>query len=278
MHEPRTAPCFGRYRDAVLVGAGEMGAVYRALDPSLDRYVAIKVLTQRAPRHLERFRLEARALARIAHPAIVCIHDIVAGDDDQRPYIVMEYCEGRPLEAVLEDGALPATRVVSIVRQVAEGLRSAHRGEVVHRDVKPANLMLSDSGEVKILDFGIAWLRDASRDPAGSMVMGTPYYMSPEQAMGHPADARSDIYSLGITAFQMITGRRPFEAKSKVEVMLLQAKAPLPRLRDVSACDERLARIVEKMCAKEPAHRYQRCDGLIVDLDAFPGAVGGLGQ
>jgi serine/threonine-protein kinase len=235
-------------------------------------------VSQRAPRHLERFRLEARALAKIAHPAIVRIHEIVDGDDEQRPYIVMEYCEGRPLEAVLEGGPLPAAQVVSIVRQVAEGLGSAHRAGVVHRDVKPANLMLSDSGEVKILDFGVAWLRDARRDLTGSVVLGTPYYMSPEQAMGHPADARSDIYSLGITAFQMLSGRRPFEAKSKVEVMLLQAKASLPRLGDFSACDERLARIVEKMCANDPAHRYQRCDGLIADLDALPRALGGCGR
>ncbi|MGE5047366.1 MAG: serine/threonine-protein kinase, partial [Deltaproteobacteria bacterium] len=258
---------------------GETGIVYRALDPSLRRHVAIKVLTQRAPRHLEAFRREAQALGKIAHPAIVRIHEIVAGDDEGgRPFIVMEYCEGRPLEAALEGGALPPAQAVSILRQVASGLRHAHLCEVVHRDIKPANLMLSDSGEVKILDFGIAWLRDAKRDLAGSIVLGTPYYMSPEQAMGHGVDPRSDIYSLGITAFQMLTGRRPFEARSKVDVMLLQAKAKVPHLRDFAACDERLARIVEKMCAKDPAGRYQRCDGLLEDLDALPPALGGRGQ
>jgi eukaryotic-like serine/threonine-protein kinase len=272
------AVAFDRYTDAVMLGVGETGAVYRAFDPSLRRQVAIKVLAQRAPRHLERFRREAQALAKIAHPAIVRVYEIVAGDDDGgAPYIVMEYCEGRPLEAALEAGPLPAAQAVSIVRQVAGGLRHAHLCDVVHRDVKPANLMLSDSGEVKILDFGIAWLRDAKRDLAGSVVQGTPYYMSPEQARGQAADPRSDIYSLGITAFQMLTGRRPFEAKSKVEVMLLQAKAPLPRLRDFAPCDERLAGIVEKMCAKEPAARYQRCDGLLEDLDALPPALGGRG-
>ncbi|HEY6911633.1 MAG TPA: serine/threonine-protein kinase [Myxococcales bacterium] len=273
------AVAFDRYVDPVVLGAGETGTVYRALDPSLQRYVAIKLLTQRAPRNLEAFRREAQALGRIAHPAIVRIYEIVSGDDEGGlPYIVMEYCEGRPLEAALEGGPLPAAQAVAIVRQVAEGLRHAHLCEVVHRDIKPANLMLADSGAVKILDFGIAWLRDAKRDLAGSIVLGTPYYMSPEQAMGHAVDPRSDIYSLGITAFQMLSGRRPFEARSKVDVMLLQAKAKVPHLRDFAACDERLARIVEKMCAKDPAARYQRCDGLLEDLDALPGSLGGRGQ
>jgi serine/threonine protein kinase len=275
MGEPRPAPSFGRYRDAVLVGAGEMGSVYRALDPSLGRSVAIKLLTQRAPRHLERFRREAEVLSKITHPAIVRIHEIVEADEDGKgPYIVMEYCEGRPLEAVLQRGPLPPAQVVAIVRQVAEGLQIAHLRDVVHRDIKPANLVISDAGEVKILDFGVAWLRDASRDLAGSIVRGTPYYMSPEQAMGQPIDARSDIYSLGVTAFEMLTGRRPFEARNKIDVMLLQARAPLPPLRDF---DPRLARIVEKMCAKEPADRYPRCDAVVVDLDALPAALAGRG-
>src|SRR3954470_15189260 len=134
MPELRSAPSFGRYRDPVLLGAGEMGLVYRAVDPSLDCTVAIKVLTPGAPRHLERFRREAQVLAKIAHPAIVHIHEIVAGDDVQRPYIVMEYCLGRPLEAALAAGPLPPPQAVSIVGQVAEGLRSAHQAEVVHRD------------------------------------------------------------------------------------------------------------------------------------------------
>ncbi|HET7788075.1 MAG TPA: serine/threonine-protein kinase [Myxococcales bacterium] len=275
MGEPRPPPSFGRYRDAVLLGAGEMGAVYRALDPSLGRAVAIKVLTQRAPRHLERFRREAEVLAKIDHPAIVRIHEVVEADEEGKgPYIVMEYCPGRLLEAVLQAGPLPPAQVVSIVRQVAEGLQTAHVRDVVHRDIKPANLVVSEAGGVKILDFGVAWLRDASRDLAGSIVRGTPYYMSPEQAMGQPIDARSDIYSLGITAFEMLTGRRPFEARSKVDVMLLQARAPLPPLRDF---DPRLARIVEKMCAKEPADRYPRCDALVADLDALPRGLGGRG-
>src|SRR5207302_9557819 len=144
----------------------------------------------------------------------------------------------------VQDGPLPPAQVVSVIRQAAEGLRKAHANNVVHRDIKPANLMLSPSGELKILDFGIAKLRDAKKDLTGQTVLGTPYYMSPEQAMGQPIDARSDIYSLGITAFQLVTGRKPFEAKNKVDVMLMQVKAPLPDLTGIVPCDGRIAAIV----------------------------------
>jgi predicted Ser/Thr protein kinase len=266
-----SAPTFGRYRDAVILGRGGMGSVYRAVDPSLDRYVAIKVLTQRAPRYVERFRREAQVLAKIAHPSIIRIYEIVGTDDDAGdPYIVMEYFDGQPLDHAVEQGPLSCAQVTSIVRQAAAGLRKAHENNVIHRDVKPANLMLSESGVVKILDFGIAKLRDAKVDLTGSLVLGTPYYMSPEQAMGLPIDARSDIYSLGLTAFHLITGRKPFEAKSKVDVMLMQVKAPLPEIQKLARCDERVARIVEKMCAKKPADRYRDCGELIAALDALP--------
>jgi predicted Ser/Thr protein kinase len=276
MREQQPAPSFGRYRDPVKLGAGGMGAVYRAKDPSLDRYVAIKVLTQRAPKYVERFRREAQVLAKIAHPAIIQIYEIVGTDEGEAdPYIVMEYFEGRPLDAVVQDGALPPAQVISIVRQAVEGLRKAHANHVIHRDIKPANLMMSPSGEVKILDFGIAKLRDAKKDLTGQTVLGTPYYMSPEQAMGQPIDARSDIYSLGLTAFHLLTGKRPFEAKSKVEVMLMQVKAPLPPIRTLARCDDRIARLVEKMCAKKAVERYQSCDELLEAIDALPRALGG---
>ncbi|HYY51930.1 MAG TPA: serine/threonine-protein kinase, partial [Myxococcales bacterium] len=276
MPESQALPSFGRYRDPVLLGSGGMGAVYRAVDPSLDRYVAIKVLTHRDPRYVERFRREAQVLAKIVHPSIIQIYEIVGSDDDAAdPYIVMEYFDGRPLDAALKDGPLPPPQVVSVLRQCAEGLRKAHANNVVHRDIKPGNVMMSRSGEVKILDFGIAKLRDAKKDLTGESVLGTPYYMSPEQATGYPIDARSDIYSLGITAFHLITGRKPFEAKNKVDVMLMQLKTPLPDLTQIVPCDARIAAIVAKMCAKKPAERYQSCDELIAAIDKLPRSLGG---
>src|SRR3954447_24516072 len=143
MSEAETAPAFGRYRDPVMLGAGGMGAVYRAVDPSLDRYVAIKVLTQREPKYVERFRREAQVLARIMHPSIIQIYEIVGSDDSAAdPYIVMEYFDGRSLDVAVQDGPLPPAQVVSVIRQAAEGLRKAHANNVVHRDIKPANLML----------------------------------------------------------------------------------------------------------------------------------------
>ncbi len=276
MSESRGTPAFGRYRDPVMLGAGGMGAVYRATDPSLHRFVAIKVLTQRDPRYVERFRREAQVLAKIVHPSIIQIYEIVGGDgDDSDPYIVMEYFEGRPLDALLKDGPLGPAQVVSLLRQCAEGLRKAHANNVIHRDIKPGNILLSAAGEVKILDFGIAKLRDAKTDLTGQTVLGTPYYMSPEQATGYAIDARSDIYSLGITAFHLLTGRKPFEAKSKVDVMLMQVKTPLPDIGGIVACDPGVVRVVERMCAKKPAERFQTCDELIAALDALPRSLGG---
>src|SRR5919201_3290962 len=156
MPESQALPSFGRYRDPVLLGSGGMGAVYRAVDPSLDRYVAIKVLTHRDPRYVERFRREAQVLAKIVHPSIIQIYEIVGSDEDTiDPYIVMEYFDGRPLDVLLKEGPLRPAKVISVLRQCAEGLRKAHASNVVHRDIKPGNIMMSGSGEVKILNFGI---------------------------------------------------------------------------------------------------------------------------
>ena len=157
MPAPQAPPPFGRYRDPVMLGAGGMCAVYRATDPNLNRYVAIKVLTHRDPRYVERFRREARVLAKIGHPAIIQIYEIVGSDEDSAdPYIVMEYFEGQPLDTLLRKGPLPAAQVVPVVRQCAEGLRKAHANHVIHRDIKPGNLFLTDDGTLKLFDFGIA--------------------------------------------------------------------------------------------------------------------------
>ena len=275
--ETRAALTFGRYKEPVLIGSGGMGAVYRALDPSLDRAVAIKVLTHREPRYVERFRREAQVLAKIMHPSIIQIYEIVGGDEDAfDPYIVMEYFAGKPLDVLLKDGALPSSQIVSILLQCAEGLKKAHASAVIHRDIKPANLMVSDAGDLKILDFGIAKALDAKKDLTGQTVLGTPYYMSPEQAMGQVIDGRTDIYSLGITAFHLFTGSRPFEAKSKVDVMLAQVKTPLPDMRAlVPGADPRFVKLVERMCSKKAADRPQSCAELIEELESLPRSLGG---
>jgi serine/threonine protein kinase len=273
----QSAPQFGRYRDAVLLGQGGMGAVYRCTDPSLDRFVAVKVLTHREPKYVERFRREAQVLAKILHPNIIQIFEIVGTDEDgQDPYIVMEHFDGKPLDQTLKMGPMPQQQLVSVLRQTADGLKRAHLASVIHRDIKPSNLMMAANGEVKILDFGIAKALDAKKDLTGQTVLGTPYYMSPEQAMGQPVDARTDVYSLGITAFHLLTGKRPFEAKSKVDVMMMQVKNPLPKVVEwAPGTDERLAAILEKMCAKQPGARHQSCDELMAALDALPSNLGG---
>ena len=276
MPETEATPSFGRYQDPVILGAGGMGIVYRAVDPSLDRYVAIKVLTAREPKYIERFRREAQVLAKIMHPSIIQIYEIVGSDEGESdPYIVMEYFEGQPLDTLLMSGPLPAALVINILRRAAEGLKKAHANNVIHRDIKPGNIMVAANGDVKILDFGIAKLRDAKKDLTGNTVLGTPYYMSPEQAMGRPIDNRTDIYSLGITAFHLLTGKKPFEAKSKVDVMLMQVKTPLPSILTYVPCDARVVQIVEKLCAKPQAGRYQTCDELIEALDALPKSLAG---
>ncbi len=269
---------FGRYRDPVLLGQGGMGAVYRCTDPSLDRFVAVKVLTHREPKYIERFRREAQVLAKIIHPNIIQIFEIVGSDEDSTmdPYIVMEHFDGKPLDVALKMGPMPQEQLVSVVRQTADGLRKAHGASVIHRDIKPSNLMMSAVGEVKILDFGIAKALDAKKDLTGQTVLGTPYYMSPEQAMGQPVDARTDIYSLGISAFHLLTGKRPFEAKSKVDVMMMQVKTPLPKVGEwAPGTDPRICALIEKMCAKQPAARHQSCEELIAAVDALPANLGG---
>ena len=276
--ENRVTPAaFGRYTDPVLLGQGGMGAVYRATDPMLDRFVAVKVLTHREPKYVERFRREAQVLAKIMHPSIIQIYEIVGSDEEQLdPYIVMEYFEGKPLDAILKMGPMSAKDLISVIRQTAEGLKKAHANNVIHRDIKPANIMMAASGDVKILDFGIAKALDAKKDLTGQTVLGTPYYMSPEQAMGQPIDARTDIYSLGITAFHLLTGKRPFEAKSKVDVMLMQVKQPLPDLRQIDhSLDERVIKLIEKMCSKQPGGRHQSCQELIDAIEGFPRSLGG---
>ena len=212
----------GRYVLEELLGQGAVGEVWRARDHELDRAVAVKVIRERIPdpKLAQGFLGEARIAGRLQHPGITVVHDV--GEDGGQPFIVMELLHGRDLEAVLRDypAGMPADQVVSLAIQLADALWAAHAGGVVHRDLKPANLFLQDNGQLKICDFGIAVVADATSLPASySYIVGTPAYMSPEQCDGQEAGAPADLYSLGCVLYALLTGRPPFTGGPPLAVM-----------------------------------------------------------
>ncbi|HVN74687.1 MAG TPA: serine/threonine-protein kinase, partial [Thermoanaerobaculaceae bacterium] len=225
-----------------LIGAGGMGEVYRARDTRLGRDVAIKVLpTEFAsdPERLRRFEQEARAIAALDHPSILAIHDV--GSHDGAQFIVTELLEGQSLRERLHGGALPVRKAVEIGVQMAQGLAAAHEKGIVHRDLKPGNVFVTKDGHVKILDFGIAKLVQPEPEPGPSgttvtptqstdtgAVLGTAAYMSPEQVLGKTLDGRSDLFSLGLVLYEMLSGRRPFQKQSGPETMAAILKEEPP--------------------------------------------------
>lgn len=268
---PRTLS--NRYELTHLIARGGMAQVYLAHDRLLDRPVAVKVLFPELSVDLafvERFRREAQAAANLAHPNVVQVFDW--GEDQGSYYIVMEHVDGRPLSAVLrQQGRLHPTEAAEIVAKVASGLAYAHRRGVVHRDVKPGNILLTTSGEVKVTDFGIARAMNTedSLTQVGS-VMGTAAYFSPEQAEGLNVDARSDLYSLGVVLFEMLTGRTPFVGDSPVVVASKHVREQAPGVREVNpAVPSPLEAIVAMAMAKSPSERYQSAEDLRADLLRF---------
>jgi serine/threonine-protein kinase len=261
----------GRYEIEGILGEGGMATVYRALDTVLGRPVAAKIL---APRYandatfVERFRREAQSAAAMNHTNIVNVFD--TGSDDGTHYIVMELVEGRTLRDVLSDGPLLPERSAEIAEAVASALAFAHERGIVHRDVKPGNIMITPSGDVKVMDFGIARATAGESLTQTATVLGTATYLSPEQAQGETVDARSDLYSLGVVLFEMLTGRPPFEGESPVAVAYkhVREEPVRPSLlnRDVS---EPLERIVLKAMAKNPENRYSSAADLDADLARF---------
>lgn len=255
----------GSYRVTALIGRGGMGLVYRAVHPTIGSRVAVKVLTREcaADRTLvERFFAEARAVNLIRHDNIVSVLDL-ASLPDGRPFIVMELLEGRPLSTLIErSGPLPLGAAITIVSELLDGLSAAHDKGIVHRDLKPDNVYITRSGRVKVVDFGIAKLRpeqggvsDATR--TGSL-MGTPFYMSPEQAVGAPVDARSDLYAVGVILFEMVTGQRPFSARNLYELLKAHVEA-MPLAPRVLRADipEQLETVLLHALQKDPGYRYQ---------------------
>jgi eukaryotic-like serine/threonine-protein kinase len=258
----------GQFRIVERIGAGGMAMVFKAYQSTLDRYVAVKVLpayNARDPVFVKRFEQEARAVAKLAHPNIVQIHDF--GSEGDITYIVMEYVDGGTLKDRLKQ-ALPVAEAADFIIQAAEGLDCAHRNGLVHRDVKPANMLLRKDGHLLLSDFGIAKIleRTTSLTRVGAGI-GTPQYMSPEQSMGQAVDRRSDIYSLGIVFFHCLTGRVPFQADSPITVTVKQVNEPLPVDRLATAgVPAPIIQVVQQMTAKSPSERYQSADAAIDGL------------
>ena len=257
----------GRYEIQDKIGAGGMSDVYRAYDNKLNRAVAVKVLKQEFSDNadfLSKFRVEAQAAAGLMHPNIVNVYDV--GEESGSHYMVMELVEGITLKRYIEKKArLAVKEAVSIAIQVSNGIESAHNNHIIHRDIKPQNIIISKDGKVKVTDFGIA--KAATSNTITSNVMGSVHYTSPEQVRGGFSDEKSDIYSLGITLFEMLTGRVPFNGDTTVAVAIKHIQEPMPSPRDyISEIPVSVEQIVMKCTQKSPDRRYQVVPELIEDL------------
>jgi eukaryotic-like serine/threonine-protein kinase len=259
-----------RYRLTERIAIGGMGEVWRALDEVLGRDVAVKLLKRELsvePGFLERFRREARQSAMLSHPGIATVFDY--GEDDGAAYLVMELVDAEPLSAVLaRSGPLPTATAVSLLTQTADALAVAHRAGIVHRDVTPGNLLVSADGTVKITDFGISRMIESVPLTATGSILGTAQYLSPEQAAGRPTSSASDVYSLGVVAYEMVSGRRPFVADSHVGLAMAHLNdTPPPLPSDVP---DGLAAVISTALRKEPGDRP-------ADGAAFAAALRALG-
>ena len=251
---------YGRYRIIKELGKGTMGVVYQAHDPQIDRQVALKILRPDrmvSDSYVSRFLKEARAIGRLSHPQIVTIYDV--GEDHGTIYIAMEFLTGQSLDAVVRSGRLTAQQAIEIARQVAEALDYAHRKGIVHRDIKPSNIILTEDNQVKLTDFGIAHIEDAS---AGQLtqtgeILGTPVYMSPEQVLGKSVDGRSDLFSLGVILYELITARRPFSGNNIAAIFhSITHDSPQPPTASDPFISKELSQLIIKSLAKEPEARF----------------------
>jgi DNA-binding NarL/FixJ family response regulator/tRNA A-37 threonylcarbamoyl transferase component Bud32 len=243
-----------RYLIQQLIGEGSTSVVYRALDERLNRTVAIKLLLPNVrDTTRKRFMQEANAAAQLNHPNIMAMYELE--DDDERPFLVLEHVEGDPLSRFVPS---PPATVVRLGRQVAEALHYAHEKGIIHRDIKPANIKVTPTGQIKIMDMGLALSRHTPRVTAHGMVIGTPAYLSPEQAQGQPLDARTDVYSLAIVLYEMATGRLPFTSDDIAALLLQQVKQPpQPITYHVPNFPRQLESVILKSLEKQPSRRYQ---------------------
>src|SRR6476661_7345883 len=271
------------YRILEKLGAGGMGEVYLAEDTKLGRKVALKILAEEYTTNrdrLHRFEQEACAASALNHPNILTIHEV--GSDDGRHFIATEYIDGVTLRRKISGTPMDVAEILDIAVQVAGALEEAHAAGIIHRDVKPDNIMVRRNGYVKVLDFGLAKLTETSteREPSdgeastrvlvqtdAGVVMGTSHYMSPEQARGKPVDARSDIWSLGVVIYEMVAGRTPFEGETSTDVIVaITQKEPAPLMRFAPNVPAELDWIVTKALRKDREERYQTVKELLVDL------------
>src|SRR5688572_5697205 len=261
----------GRYKIVAEIGQGAMGVVYKAVDPIIDRTVAIKTINlnlsrQELEEYEARFQQEIKAAGRLNHPNIVTIYDV--GKTDAVAYMAMEFLEGAELKDIIASGTLlPSDQVVDIIVQVADGLWFAHQQDIVHRDVKPSNIMVMKGGIAKITDFGIARLPNSAVKTMTGLILGSPRYMSPEQVIGKAIDARSDIFSLGVVLYEALTGIAPFDGDNVNAIMYATVNTtPPPPSAHNRAVPAMLDLIVAKAMAKLLDDRYQSVKELADDL------------
>jgi serine/threonine protein kinase len=261
----------GRYELEELIGTGGMSSVYRARDSLLERHVALKVLHSHYAEDedfVERFRREARAVAQLSHPNIVTVID--RGEDGGRQFIVFEHVAGENLkELLVRCGALPVREALQVALQIARALAFAHEQGLVHRDVKPQNVLLNGDGRAKVTDFGIARSLDVAGVTQTGTVLGTSDYIAPEQAGGQPVNAQTDVYSLGVVLFELLTGEVPFPGESFVAVAMKHVHEPPPRILDRRGdVPPRVAAAVERALEKDPDRRFPSMDAFAAELEA----------
>ena len=258
-----------RYEIIKSIGEGGMANVYLAKDTILERNVAIKVLRgdlENDEKFIRRFQREARSVSDLSHPNIVEVYDV--GEEEGQHYIVMEYIEGRTLKQLIQKrGALTVPEVIDIMTQLTDGLATAHEAYIIHRDIKPQNIMILDNGLIKITDFGIAMTLNATQLTQTNSVMGSVHYLPPEQASGQTATAKSDIYSAGILMYELLTGTLPFRGDNAVEIALKQMKEKIPSIRKQNPLiPQSIENIILKATAKNPKNRYDSIQEMHDDL------------
>ena len=261
----------GRYELIEKIGEGGMAIVYKGKDRLLNRYVAIKILRPEYTKDeefIESFKRESQASARLSHPNIVGVYDV--GKEGNIHFIVMELIEGKVLsEVIKEKGRIEYKEAISIIRQVASALSLAHKNQIIHRDIKPHNILITNTGVAKLADFGIAKAVSAATIVGGNnKIMGSVHYFSPEQARGSYVDERSDIYSLGIVLYEMLTGKVPFDGDNPVSIALMHINDPMPSVtKEVPGIPPQLEKIVNRATEKYQSNRYKDVDEMIRDLD-----------